>query len=289
MPEQATPEPEGTATADELHVLHAGGENSLKSLFDPWDPACGDIAYIPYYFYAVRHRRGLVLIDCGAHPDLALDPVRRLGEQAQFSDIVMDVGDDVVGCLRRAGLDPADVTDIVITHLHFDHCGGLELLPHARVHVQQAEWDFAADPPVYQQLAYIPADWAQVQRWMFHQGEHDLFGDGAITLFPTPGHTPGHQSVLVRLAGRTALCVGDAAYHPMKMAERKLPAYLWSPDALIASWEQIEHLRDRHDAELLFSHYPGPDELAQSPAPFTAASHRSPMSPAAANQKGHTS
>lgn len=274
-------------------VLRSGGENSLKGLFDPWAPDCGEITYIPYYFYAVRHRRGLVLIDCGGHPDLAVDPGRRLGGQAEFSDIVMNPGDDAVGCLRRAGLEPAEVSDIVLTHLHFDHCGGLELFPGVRVHVQRAERDFAVAPPVYQQLAYVSDDWSSVQQWVLHEGRHDLFGDGSITLLPTPGHTAGHQSVLVRLPGATLLCVGDAAYHPAKMAERKLPAYLWNPDALIASWEAIEHLRDVLGADLLFSHYPDPSALAQAldamTGPVTVGNDRNWSPLDVVDQKGNTS
>lgn len=256
-------------TARRLFIFEGGGEKSLKTLFDPWAPDCGEVTYVPYYFYAIEHPRGWVLVDCGAHPDLAHDPAARLGEQAAFSDVVMSEEAGVAEQLtRKLGVTADAVTDVVLTHLHYDHCGGLAQLPRATVHVQRAEMEFASDPPVYQRAAYIPADWAATSRWAFHDGPHDVFGDGAITVFPTPGHTPGHQSVLVALPETNVILVGDAAYHPEKMAQRILPAYLWNPDALIASWELIEEVRRTNHAKLLFSHYPGPAGLGLAPRAY---------------------
>ncbi|MDQ6730136.1 MAG: N-acyl homoserine lactonase family protein [Actinomycetota bacterium] len=248
--------PAPTGTARQLRTLRCGGENTLNSLFDPWDPNCGEIVYLPYRFWAVEHARGWVLIDSGPHPSLARDPALRLGAQATLSDIRED-GDDVVGRLGTIGVDASAVTDVIATHLHYDHCGGLELLPQAAVHIQEAELAFANDPPVYQRSAYIPADWATVHEWAVHNGEHDLFDDGSIILIPTPGHTPGHQSVLIRLPEATFICVADAAYHPQKMTDRKLPGYLWNPDAIIDSWERLEQLQAQTSATFLFSHHPG--------------------------------
>ncbi|MHB1510410.1 MAG: N-acyl homoserine lactonase family protein [Acidimicrobiales bacterium] len=259
---------EMVSRARRLFVLRAGGERTLLSLFDPWDPACGSTIEIPYYFYAIDHPGGWTLVDCGAHPDFATDPVGRLGEQAAMSNLTIGPGDDVASQLATIGVDPAQVRHVVLTHLHYDHCGGLSLLPAATVHVQEAERRFAERPPIYQAPAYIPADWSTTLSWNEVRGEHDLFGDGSVVMFPTPGHTPGHQSVMVRLEDQVVIIVGDAAYHPAKMAERRLPAYLWSPDAVVASWEELERLRNQHDACFLFSHYPAPDRVALAPQPW---------------------
>ena len=117
---------------------------------------------------------------------------------------------------------------------------------------------------MYQAPAYISDDWAGALSWHEVTGEHDLFGDGSV-MFPTPGHTPGHQSVLVRLPGQAVILVGDAAYHPRKMAERRLPAYLWNPDAVIASWAELERRRDEHEAVFLFSHFPPAGQVMLAP------------------------
>jgi N-acyl homoserine lactone hydrolase len=246
------------AAARQLLTISCGGENTLRSLFDPWAPDCGELMFIPYTFWAIEHERGWVLIDCGPHPDLALSPALRLGAQAELSDVRVSEQDNVASCLAAAGVELSAVTDVIATHLHYDHCGGLELLPQATVHVQQSELDFASKPPIYQDAAYTPADWASVDRWAVHDGEHDVFADQAILLVPTPGHTPGHQSVIVRLPDATVICVADAAYHPDKMAARRLPGYLWNPDAVIDSWERLERLRAETGATFVFSHYPLP-------------------------------
>lgn len=243
-------------TAQQIVTICCGGENTLKSLLDPWAPDCGELIYLPYSFWAIQHSGRWVLVDCGPHPGLATDPALRLGADAQMADIRVAPDDEVVNRLTVCGIATSTVTDVILTHLHYDHCGGLESLPNATVHVQEAELAFANDPPVYQQGAYVPADWAPVKKWAVHAGERDAFGDGAIVLIPTPGHTPGHQSVLVRLENETVICVGDAAYHPAKMAERKLPGYLWNPDAIISSWERLERIQAATEATLLFSHYP---------------------------------
>lgn len=248
-----------------LYVFRSGGERTLQGLFDPWDPGCGRAFEIPYYFFAIDHPAGWTLVDCGIHPAFITDPAGRLGDQAEMSELVVGPGDDVVAQLERIGVAAEQVAHVVLTHLHYDHCGGLSLLPAATVHVQAAERAFAARPPVYQSSAYIADDWASTTAWHELNGELDLFGDGAIVAFPTPGHTPGHQSVQVRLPERTAILTGDAAYHPAKMRERRLPAYLWNPDALIASWEELEARARRTGATFLFSHYPNPDEIVLAP------------------------
>ncbi len=251
-------------------MLPCGGERTLAALFDPWDPACGQVVEIPYYCYAVDHPEGWVLVDCGIHPELIADPAGRLGPQAATSELVAGASDDIAHQLRRIGVPPESVAQVVLTHLHYDHCGGLCLLPPVPVHVQADELRFASAPPAYQTAAYMPGDWAGVTKWRESYGEVDLFGDGAVVAFPTPGHTPGHQSVQVRLPGQAVILVGDAAYHPDKMRRRRLPGYLWSPDALVSSWEELERRAEAADAEMLFSHYPPPDQLVTAPAAWMA-------------------
>src|SRR6266508_2591024 len=70
----------------------------------------------------------------------------------------------------------------------------------------------------------------------------------------TPGHTRGHQSLLVRLDGQTVFLLADAAYLLAKMRSRKLPGILWSPDATIASWDRIEEIERSENAHLMTTH-----------------------------------
>jgi N-acyl homoserine lactone hydrolase len=123
-----------------------------------------------------------------------------------------------------------------------------------RVYVQKEELSFAHWPPVYQRDMYVRADFDGVRNWQQLRAEHDIFNDGRLVIFPTPGHTPGHQSLLVKLDRQAYILAGAAVYDKEKMQARCLPGVLWNPDALIESWERIEELQRRHDAALIVTH-----------------------------------
>lgn len=237
-----------------LHAFHGGGERATMSIFDPFDPEVGKIVDIPYFFYLVEHPQGLVLFDSGGHPSLIDAPRERLGPAADAFELTMETGDDVVSQLALLGVKPADVGHVAHSHLHYDHAGGVEFFPHAEFYVQRSELEFARNPPVYQRDIYIPADFEHPVRWREIDGDHDIFGDGRVVLFPTPGHSRGHQSLLVRLEGRAVILVADAAYMPRNLTERVLPAIVWNPDAMVASWDRIDELARSEDAELIFTH-----------------------------------
>ncbi len=121
--------------------------------------------------------------------------------------------------LRDAQIDEQSVTDVVLTHLHFDHAGGLthvdggravRTFPRARVHVQKQEFqdarsNFGIMHATYREENYAAID--QADAWSLHSGETTIAE--RIRLLPTPGHTRGHQSVLVTGRDRSALFLGD--------------------------------------------------------------------------------
>lgn len=238
-----------------IYALHCGGDLSDWATFDPFDERVGTKAYNPYFMYLVRHPQGNLLFDSGVHPQLRTDPVARLGPAAAAFQVQMTEADTVPGRLASIGMTPSDVDIVVQSHLHFDHAGGLEWLKHAPILVQREELGFAFDPPVYQELIYVHADFDHGLNWQELDGDHDVFGDGRLTILSTPGHTRGHQSLMVKLgSGQTVILLADAAYLLQKMRERALPAVVWSPDAMIASWERVEALEREHDATLYTTH-----------------------------------
>jgi glyoxylase-like metal-dependent hydrolase (beta-lactamase superfamily II) len=122
--------------------------------------------------------------------------------------------------IRHAGHDPADVDIVVSTHLHFDHAGGNTVLggddvvrpsfPQARYYVQRGEWEFAhldneRIRASYEAHNFDPVNEASL--WTFLQGPTEIVP--GIDVLPTPGHTPHHQSVLLRSGGETACFLGD--------------------------------------------------------------------------------
>ena len=111
----------------------------------------------------------------------------------------------------------------VLSHLHFDHCGGLTEVPDARIVVQSAEWEAAQDPIMAEFGVYHPPDFHTGQDVERIDGRVDLFGDGSVVAIPTPGHSAGHQSLLIE--GRMLL-VGDACYCQLALDEDALPPVL---------------------------------------------------------------
>lgn len=237
-----------------LYALHCGGDLADWSTFDPFDERVGTKVYNPYFMYVVTHPRGNVLFDSGVHPQMGTEPEARLGPAAASFQVQMMPEDRIDKRLATIGLEPRDIDIVVQSHLHFDHAGGLQWLTHAPILVQREELAFALQPPVYQRLIYASQDFEHELHWRELDGDHDIFGDGRLIAFSTPGHTRGHQSLMVQLDGQTVILLADAAYMLAKMRERALPAVVWSPDAMVASWERIEALEREHDALLFATH-----------------------------------
>jgi glyoxylase-like metal-dependent hydrolase (beta-lactamase superfamily II) len=241
-------------TSLRLYALHCGGDMMDLALFDPFDPGAGTKVYNPYFMYVVAHREGNVLFDSGAHPDLRTNPQSRLGDAAADFEMRLDPEHHIERRLAAIGMTPRDIDVVIQSHLHFDHAGGLGWLTHAPIFVHREELAFARNPPVYQQLIYVQADYGMELDWRELDGDHDVFGDGRVTVIPTPGHTKGHQSLLVRLERETVFLLADAAYLVAKMRSRSLPGILWSPDAIVASWDRIEEIERSEHARLVTTH-----------------------------------
>jgi glyoxylase-like metal-dependent hydrolase (beta-lactamase superfamily II) len=239
----------------QIHALHCGGDMTDWGIFDPLDQRAGEMVYNPYFVYVVRHPEGVVLFDSGAHPDLAADPVARMGAAAADFVVKVDEDDAIEPVLARIEMTPADVDLVIQSHLHFDHAGGLHAFPGTPVMVQREELEFAESPTEEQRDIYIADDFAGVEDWRLLDGEEDVFGDGRLLVVPTPGHTKGHQSLLVRLDdGRSIFLLADAAYLLEKMRMRRPPGVLWSEAAMLATWDRVEALERERDAFLIATH-----------------------------------
>jgi glyoxylase-like metal-dependent hydrolase (beta-lactamase superfamily II) len=249
-----------------LYSFKCGGDYADRALQDPLDADVGTKLYEPWTAYVVDHPQGPVLFDTGIPPEILTDPMGVLGPWGDMFDLQMDENDTIAALLTTIGLEPAAIPTVVMSHLHHDHAAALPLFRHAEIYVQERELAFARNPPVYQANAYMPDQFEGDYRWQLLSGEHDLFGDGRIVLFPTPGHTAGHQSVRVTLDRDTVIVMFDATYSIDKMRERLLPGILWSPDDLVASWEKIEALEREHSAVLLATHDPNVERVRWAPS-----------------------
>ena len=209
---------------------------------------------LPVPAYLIRHPRGTAVFDAGMHPALQRSG-ERLGAMARLFEIDYGEGEEIGARLESVEVAPDRVDFLVNSHLHFDHAGGNELVPNARLVVQRAEWEAAHTPELIAANGYAPHDFEHGHDLVLAEGEHDLFGDGSVVCIPTYGHTPGHQSLRVRLPGGDVVLCGDACYFRRTLDELALPAILHDEAAMLASLERLRAL-ERAGAQIFYGHDP---------------------------------
>ena len=218
----------------------------------------GDRVTVPLPFYVIEHSKGVGLFDCGLHTDIANpdDPYLN-GLRAFGLDVTAAREDSVTHHLERLDIDPGRVRWVVLSHLHFDHAGGLHQLPNATIVVQRREWKAGFDEDIAAKH-HLPKRFFDLGHEVMQiDGEHDLFGDGSVTCIPTFGHTPGHQSMRVRSEFGDHILVGDACNNHQIIGTRHFPApsdprheeINRSLDALLARREAGTVLVYGHDPE----------------------------------------
>jgi N-acyl homoserine lactone hydrolase len=225
---------------------------------------------LPIPTYLVEHPKGRLLFDSGLHPDCQHDPVGRLGARTT-SNFTVDFhpGEEVSQRLASFDRDAAEVDFIVSSHLHWDHCGGNALIPNATVVIQRPEWEGGFDPDIAAARGFNRQDFDLGHKMRVIEGEHDLFGDGSVVCLPTYGHTPGHQSLKLRLASGEVVLAADACYFCQTLRERRLPVSVHDREAMHASLERLARL-EAVGARIFFGH--DPDFWAtvpQAPAAIT--------------------
>ena len=219
----------------------------------------------PVLSWLIEHPDGLVLFDTGMHIDLQSSN-DRIGE-ATAKTIKPDFspGEELTARLDARGIAPTDIDRIILSHLHFDHCGGNEEVPDARVVVQRAEWEAGHDQRMIDFGVYNPDDYDHGHDVEQLDGEHDVFGDGTIVCLPTPGHTKGHQSLRVELASGPVVLTGDCVYLESMLDDMIVPT-MASEKSQAIQRESMQYLAKlRADGcRLLYGH--DGEQIASLPA-----------------------
>jgi glyoxylase-like metal-dependent hydrolase (beta-lactamase superfamily II) len=210
---------------------------------------------VPVPCFLIDHPRGKVLFDAGLHPDVARDAHERLGMAAQVFDCEFGVGEDVASRLQALEVEAKEIRFLVLSHLHFDHAGGLTAIPNARVIVQEKEWQAGFDADLAQRNFYDSKDYDTGHDVLRVSGEHDLFGDGSVVCLPTFGHTPGHQSLRVRRESGAVVLAADACYLRRTLDELHLPGVVFDRDRMLASLRSLRALRERGE-RIVYGHDP---------------------------------
>ncbi|HEY8874223.1 MAG TPA: N-acyl homoserine lactonase family protein [Stellaceae bacterium] len=226
---------------------------------------------LPIPAYLIEHPKGTALFDTGMHPDCQRDPAGRGGARiARLFDFDFAPGEEISARLAALGRDPAKIDLVINSHFHFDHVGGNALIPNATLLVQRREWDAGMDPDIAARRGFNPRDFDLGHKLRLVDGEHDVFGDGSVVVLPTHGHTPGHQSLKLRLDGGDIVLAADSCYFCRTLRERRLPRFVDDRDAMLASLDRLAALEAK-GARIFFGHDPEFwQTVPQAPTPLVS-------------------
>ncbi|HTD85867.1 MAG TPA: N-acyl homoserine lactonase family protein, partial [Candidatus Binatia bacterium] len=149
--------------------------------------------------------------------------------------------------LDQLGVKPSDIKAMAVSHTHPDHVGNVEMFPAVMLYVQKAEYDWpgANNTPRFKPEHPVTK----------LEGDRDLFGDGSVIILSTPGHTPGHQSLLVKLPNTGAVVLsGDAAHFKENWDNRRVPSNNVDKEQTLASMQKISDVLTREKAQLWINH-----------------------------------
>jgi N-acyl homoserine lactone hydrolase len=228
-----------------------------------------DMLEVPVPAFLVEHpSAGLILIDTGFHPSVAVNPRQNLGRLMLlvFKDPQMDPGQAVSAQLRERGLSPGDVRVVIMTHLHTDHASAIAEFPEATFVVSKPEWEAATDAG--QRHGYVKRqfdhgfdyrlldfDGPDASSFSGFGRSFDLFGDGSVRAVFTPGHTLGHMSVVLRTKGPEVLVAGDAIYLHETLDTGRLPHRVEDEHLFRRSLREIaQYRKETPDALIIPGH-----------------------------------
>lgn len=226
------------------------------------DTRVGTPFNIPVPFFLIKHGKGWVAFDTGNNAMVAKDPVKYWGKPVTdaYFPVMKDYEEFHVQ-IEKIGLKPKDIKAVIVSHGHLDHAGAIDNFKGTDVPIyfQKRELEIIKKNVASgKKTAYIPDDFKCMDQLNIKavDGVFDLFGDKTVVAFPTPGHTPGHQSLLLTPSkGRKMIIAADAMYTIENMAEAIPPGLYWD---LAQSVEALAifKIMSFMDAEVVPSHDP---------------------------------
>jgi glyoxylase-like metal-dependent hydrolase (beta-lactamase superfamily II) len=246
-------QPETPATAQRMYVLHCG--ESTTTDISRWSPGVnvGQPGEFGNNCYLIRHAKGWMLWDTGFSDSVAAMPD---GLVAAGGALRAKLPKTLVSQLAEVGVKTTEISYIAFSHFHPDHSGNANLFPNATLYIQETEYE-AIFGPTPQKFGFVPATYDKLRAnpVVKLKGDYDVFGDGSVMILSTPGHTPGHQSLLVRLQ-RTGVVIlsGDLTHFQANWDARRVPGMNFNSDQTMASMNRVAALVVTEKAQFWINH-----------------------------------
>ena len=251
------PDPLRAGVADKLYRLDCG--HSLANDESVWTPGknVGRNIEFSSTCWLIKHGSEWLLWDTGV-PESSLHDPRGWSTLPKL--IVYHLDKSLTDQLAEIGLKPGDIGRVAISHTHGDHIGNMGLFPNSTVLMQRAEYSWIHSPNgandnVNQLMALARKLLGTPKKLQLIDGDTDVFGDGSVTLLSTPGHTPGHQSLMVHLPKSGFIILsGDVVHLEGNFEKNIVPSLNTSKAESIASMDRIRKLIATYKATLFINH-----------------------------------
>jgi N-acyl homoserine lactone hydrolase len=233
------------AGVEKLYILNCG--EGVAGDISRWSPGVNEGKSMDFVdsCYLIKHSQGWFLWDTGIPDAVAAMPDGL--KPADPKAVTWKRPKTLASQLEQIGVNPADLKGMGVSHTHPDHIGNVEMFPTTMLYVQKAEyeWPGADNKPRFKPEHPVT----------LLEGDRDIFGDGSVTILSTPGHTPGHQSLQVKLpkTGEVVLS-GDAVHFKSNWENRGVPVNNVSKDQTLASMERISGVLTKDKAQLWINH-----------------------------------
>ncbi|MGY8663678.1 N-acyl homoserine lactonase family protein [Bradyrhizobium sp. UFLA05-109] len=230
---------------ERLYILNCG--EGATSDVSRWTPGMNEGKPMEFVdsCYLIKHSQGWFLWDTGVPDAVASMPNGLVPSDPKAT--VWRRPKTLLAQLEQLGLKPSDIKWMAVSHTHSDHTGNVEMFPQAVLHVQRAEYEW---PGPNNEPRFKPS-----HPVVLLDGDKDVFGDGSLTILATPGHTPGHQSLLVKLPKTGAVVLsGDAVHFKSNWDNRVVPSMNTSKDQTLASMQKIADVLAKEKAQLWINH-----------------------------------
>jgi N-acyl homoserine lactone hydrolase len=247
----------GKPGVEKLYILNCG--EGVAGDISRWSPGVNEGKSMDFVdtCYLIKHSQGWFLWDTGLDDAVAAMPSGLA--PADPKAVHWRRPKTLAAQLDQLGVKPSDLKAMAVSHTHADHIGNVELFPTTMLYVQKAEYEW---PGTNNAPRFKPEH--PVTKL---EGDRDVFGDGSITILSTPGHTPGHQSLLVKLPKTGAVVLsGDAVHFQSNWDNRGVPSINSNKEQTLASMQKISDTLTKEKGQLWINHDKAQlDRLKMSP------------------------